>query len=88
MKKVYIISTSLRPDSNSDYVARHLEKSALAAGNQVEYVRLLDKEIRFCTGCLACQKTEQCVQMDDAVPIANKIKQAEVLVFATPIYYY
>ena len=39
-------------------------------------------------GCLACQSAGQCVIQDDAVEIAEKMGRAEVIAFATPIYYY
>lgn len=88
MKKVLIISTSLRKDSNSEFLAKEFEKGAKEAGNEVEFISLAGKTISFCTGCLACQKTQKCVIKDDAVEIAEKVKEANVLVFATPIYYY
>ncbi|MDP4118432.1 MAG: flavodoxin family protein [Bacillota bacterium] len=88
MKKVLIISTSLHKDSNSEYLAKEFEKGAKEAGNEVEFISLVGKTIGFCTGCLACQKTQKCVIKDDAVEIAEKVKGADVLVFATPIYYY
>ena len=42
----------------------------------------------FCKGCFACQKLGHCVIKDDAVEIAAKMHDADVLVFATPVYYY
>jgi len=88
MKKVLIISTSLHKDSNSEYLAKEFEKGAKEAGNEVEFVSLNGKTIGFCTGCLVCQRAQKCVIQDDAVEIADKVKEANVLVFATPIYYY
>lgn len=88
MKKVLIISTSLRKDSNSEYLAKEFERGAKAAGNETELITLAHKKIEFCIGCLACQRTQQCVIRDDTIEIADKIKNADVVVFATPIYYY
>jgi multimeric flavodoxin WrbA len=51
-------------------------------------VSLADKQIAFCRGCFACQKTGKCIINDDAVQITEKIAGAEVVVWATPIYYY
>lgn len=87
-KKVLIITTSLRGNSNSDILAKEFEKGALEAGNEVETVSLKDKSIAFCKGCLACQKLGKCVIDDDAIGITEKMKNAEVIVWATPIYYY
>lgn len=88
MKKVLIISTSLRRNSNSDYIAREFERGAKDACNEVEYVSLIGKKIDFCIGCLSCQLTQECVIKDDANEIAEKVKNADVVVYATPVYYY
>jgi len=88
MKKVLIISSSLRHNSNSELLAKQVFKGSNDVGNKTEFVSLKDKDIRFCKGCLACQKTYKCVIKDDVAEILNKVKEADVLVFATPIYYY
>ena len=87
-KRVLIISSSIRNKSNSELLAREAEKGALAAGNEVEFISLKDKDIRFCKGCLACQKMLRCVIKDDVADILEKVKNADTLVFVTPIYYY
>ena len=87
-KNVLIISTSLRKNSNSEILAKETEKGAKNAGHNVEFVSLKDKNIQFCKGCLACQKLGHCVINDDANAITEKIKNADVIVWATPIYYY
>ncbi|MBR6051751.1 MAG: flavodoxin family protein, partial [Clostridia bacterium] len=88
MSKVLVITTSLRAKSNSDVLAERLLAGAKDAGHDVEMISLKGKTIKFCIGCLACQKTQQCVLKDDAVAIAEKVKNADTLVFVTPIYYY
>lgn len=87
-KNVLIISTSPRKGGNSDALAEEFARGARAAGNDVEKICLYDKTIHFCKGCLACQKTQRCVIHDDADTIAQKMRTADVLAFATPIYYY
>ena len=87
-KKVLVISTSLRSNSNSDALAKAFAEGAKEAGNEVTEVSLKDKNIGFCKGCLACLKLGHCVRKDDAVKIAEQMHDAEVIVFATPIYYY
>ncbi|MBR4578176.1 MAG: flavodoxin family protein [Oscillospiraceae bacterium] len=88
MSKVLVISTSLRAGSNSDILTESLIKGARDAGHEVEHISLKGKDLKFCIGCLVCQKTQTCVLKDDAVWIAEKVKNADTLVFATPIYYY
>ena len=87
-KKVLIISTSPRKGGNSDTMAEEFARGAREAGHEVEKIGLWDKTIGFCRGCLACQKTGRCVIHDDADMIAQKMQTADVIVFATPIYYY
>ncbi len=87
-KHVLVITSSLRPNSNSDALAAAFAEGAKEAGNAVESVSLKGKTISFCIGCLACQKTQKCVLRDDAVALAAQVKYADVLVFAGPVYYY
>lgn len=87
-KKILVVSTSLRANSNSDMLAEAFIEGARETGHEVEKVSLKDKTIGFCKGCLACQKTGSCVIRDDAGAIVEKMLHSDVLVFATPIYYY
>lgn len=87
-KNVLIISTSPRKNGNSETLAEAFAEGAADAGNTVEKISLFDKTITFCKGCLACQKTGRCVIHDDADTIAQKMLNADVLVFVTPVYYY
>ena len=87
-KKVLIISTSLRNNANSEILAKETERGAKDAGHEVEFITLKDKQIAFCKGCMACQRLGKCVINDDAVWITEKIKNADAVVWATPVYYY
>lgn len=87
-KKVLIISTSLRRHSNSQALAEEFAKGAKEAGHQVELISLIGRQIEYCVGCLSCQRTGQCVIEDDANLIAEKMLNADVICYATPIYYY
>ena len=87
-KNVLVISTSIRPNSNSEMLANAFADGARTSGNDVEVVSLKDKTIGFCKGCLACQKIGRCVIKDDANEITEKMLSADVIVWATPIYYY
>ena len=87
-KKVLIISSSPRKGGNSETLAAAFAKGAREAGHQVETVYLREKQVGFCKGCFACLKLGHCVIQDDAVEIAARMHDANVLVFATPVYYY
>ena len=88
MKKIVVISTSLRRGSNSDMLADQFVEGAKAAGHEVEKISLVGKEIQFCKGCFGCQKLGRCVIDDDVNNIMAKVLQADVICWATPIYYY
>ena len=88
MKKVVVISTSLRTGSNSQALAEQFAEGAKAAGNEVEFITLRGKEIKFCVGCLACQKIGTCEIKDDVPAIMESVLNADVVCWATPIYYY
>ena len=88
MKKILVIKTSLRFNSNSDILADEFAKGAKDAGNDVEVISLKDKKIAFCIGCMTCQNTKKCIFNDDANEITDKMCEADVIVWATPVYYY
>ena len=69
-------------------LADKFTEGALHAGHDVEKISLAGKNISFCRGCLACQKLGRCVIDDDANGIMQKVLNADVVVWATPIYYY
>lgn len=87
-KKIFVISTSLRKGGNSETLADEFIRGAKEGGSEVEKISLVGKNIAFCRGCLACIKTGKCAISDDAVEIARKMGEADIIVFATPIYYY
>lgn len=87
-KKIVVISTSIRANSNSEALAKSFADGASYAGNEVEFITLKDKQIVFCKGCLVCQQTGNCVIKDDVKGIMDKVIDADIVVWATPIYYY
>lgn len=87
-KKVLVISTSPRKGGNSDALADEFAKGALSAGHDAEKINLCDKNLKFCIGCLSCLDTKKCVIKDDANAIVEKMRTADIIAFATPIYYF
>lgn len=87
-KKVLVISTSPRRGGNTDLLADEFIHGVIDGGKTAEKIDLQDKTISFCRGCLACWELHKCVIDDDANKIAEKVFDADVIVFATPIYFY
>jgi multimeric flavodoxin WrbA len=88
MKKIVVISSTLRRGGNSEILAEEFANGASDAGNDVEVINLKGLNLKFCVGCMYCQDHDSCVLNDDMNDILSKIQTADVLVFATPIYYY
>lgn len=87
-KNVLILSGSPRKGGNSDVLCDEFAKGAEETVNHVEKIYLNDHKIGFCQACYACQKTGKCVQKDDMEAILDKIVKADVIVMATPVYFY
>lgn len=88
MKKVLILSASPRKNGNSDILCDELMRGALEAGNEVEKIRVAEKKIGFCRACYACRGTGECAIKDDMSEILQKMIDADVLVLASPVYFY
>ena len=87
-KSVLILSGSPRRGGNSDILCDEFMKGAIEAGNKVEKIRVSEKNISYCTGCYACKNTGICAIKDDMTDILQKIIDADVLVLASPVYFY
>jgi NAD(P)H-dependent FMN reductase len=88
MKKILVICASPRTGSNSEALADQFIRGAKEKGNEAEKIRLFEKKIHYCAGCQGCLSLHHCVKMDDADLIGEKMIRADVIVFATPVYFY
>ncbi len=88
-KRVLILSSSPRRGGNSDSLCDEFLRGALEAGHDAEKVFLKDKRINYCTGCDTCSTYgKPCPQRDDAAEVIDKMLAADVIVMATPVYFY
>ena len=88
MKKVMIISSTPRRGGNSEVLANEFAKGAIDAGNEVEVVTLRDFNLNYCVACYSCTETGKCIIGDGMNEIAERLVKADVIVFATPVYFY
>ncbi len=88
MKKVLILSGSPRKHGNSDILCDEFARGAILAGHEVEKIRVAEKKIGYCLGCYACKSTGICAIKDDMAEILQKMIDADVLVLASPVYFY
>lgn len=88
-KKVLILSGSPRKGGNSDLLCDEFMRGAIESGNSVEKIRVADKNIGYCKACYFCKKSDgQCVIKDDMTEVLQKMIDADVIVLATPVYFY
>lgn len=87
-KNVLIISSSPRKGGNSDTLCDQFRKGAEEAGNRVDKIRLAELSIDYCSACYACKKLGHCVKRDDMEQVIAKMRDADVIVLATPVYFY
>ena len=88
-KKVLILSGSPRKNGNSDMLCDEFMRGAVESGHDVEKIRVAEKKIGFCRACYACEKNNGvCAIKDDMAEILQKILDTDVLVLASPVYFY
>ena len=87
-KNILIISASPRRGGNSDTLCDQFMHGAIDAGHSVKKVFLRDKHVNYCLGCGLCTTGKPCPQKDDAAEIIEAMLAADVIVMATPVYFY
>ena len=88
MKKICIITSSPRKNGNSDVLAEQFRIGAEESGNKTVTINVRDLELKFCAGCMRCQSVGRCFMNDKMTEICDEVQSSDVLVFATPVYYY
>lgn len=87
-KKILVLSGSPRKGGNSDLLSDQFVLGAKEAGNQAEKIFISNKKINYCVGCGTCQEEKNCVLQDDMAEVLEKMIAADVIVMATPVYFY
>lgn len=88
-KKVLVLSGSPRKGGNSDLLCDAFVKGAKESGNEVEKIFIRSKKIGYCNACYYCKNNDgECAIKDDMAEILNKIQEADVIVMASPVYFY
>ena len=87
-KNVLVISGSPRR-GNSDMLCDEFVRGAEESGNRVEKIELRKCKVGFCTACYRCRDTGKPCHIKDDVPgIIAKMEAADVIVLASPVYFY
>lgn len=89
VKKVLILSGSPRKGGNSDLLCDEFMRGAVEAGHEVEKIRVAEKKIGYCHACYYCKQSGgKCAFQDDMTEVLQKMIDADVIVFASPVYFY
>ena len=88
MKNIVVVTGGGRPKGNTAQLVDAFMKGAEEAGHSVEKVSLLKTEVKGCLGCNACRYGKPCVQKDGFNELVPKIKGADLVVFASPLYFW
>ncbi len=87
-KKVLILSGSPRAGGNSDLLCDEFARGAAEAGHVVQKVRVASRRVAPCRACYACRESGCCVIADDMAALLQQIIDCDVLVLASPVYFY
>ena len=87
---ILLLSGSPRKNGNTNALLEELTAGILEAGkHSVKTVDVTRMKIAPCLGCDGCKRGEKiCVQKDDSQLLMNEMRQADYLVFATPVYWW
>lgn len=88
MKNIVIMQGGGRPNGNTAQLVKSFAHGAEDAGHQVEIISLMKHEVKGCLGCNACRYGKPCIQKDSFNEMIPKIKQSDLLVFASPLYFW
>ena len=87
--KIVLITGSPRKNGTSNYLADHFMQGAIGAGHEVYRVDAAFADVHPCIGCETCKEGKsECVFKDDMLKIYPKIKEADLIAYATPLYYH
>jgi multimeric flavodoxin WrbA len=91
-KKIMVLSGSPRKNGNTNTVVGWFAEGAKEAGADIELINItkLKSTNSGCIGCMGCQKSDkyECVVNDEVKPVLARIPSADVVVFATPTYFF
>lgn len=87
-KQIMIVLGGGRPNGNTAQLVEAFTRGAESAAHTVEAVSLIRNEVKGCLGCNACRYGKPCVQRDAFNNLIPKIKSADCIVFASPLYFW
>ena len=89
MGKVLILTGSMRKGGNTDLLAQAFAEGA-EKNNEVEIISVADYKVNPCIGCNSCftREKNECFQNDDMPVIYEKLREADTVVIASPVYFY
>lgn len=87
MKTVGILG-SAREGGNTEILLDIALEEAQSIGGSTSKITLRDKVIAPCDGCMGCAQTGECIIQDDMQEVYKQIREADGIIWATPVYYW
>jgi multimeric flavodoxin WrbA len=89
MKRILALLGSPRPGGNSETLTQAVLRGAGSKGNEISEIRLNGMTLGGCIDCRKCwSRGNPCIIVDDMNGIHDRIRQADIIVFSTPLYWY
>ncbi|MFC1938019.1 flavodoxin family protein [Chloroflexota bacterium] len=85
--KAIAISGSPRKNGNTEILTSHTLKAIQEEGINTELVSLASLDIKPCNACMVCREEERCPIEDDLFPLYLRMKEADIIILATPVYF-
>lgn len=86
--KIVVLFASPNVHGSTSLLVESFQKGAREAGHDVEFIDVTKAKIHHCTGCVACGYEGTCVINDDMMEVRQKLLNFDMVVFASPLYYY
>ena len=86
--KIVVLMGSPNKNGSTGILADSFARGAAESGHDCEIIDVCHANIHPCIGCVRCGYEGPCVQKDDVEQIRGKLLASDMVVFATPLYYY
>ncbi|NNG00551.1 MAG: flavodoxin family protein, partial [Desulfobacteraceae bacterium] len=85
---VLILNGAIRINGNTDTILKTIVEGAVGTGININQINLRKKIISDCPGCFHCHENAKCSQKDDMADIREEINKSELIIFASPLYWW
>ncbi len=85
---IVILNGSPRKSGNTSFILKTFADQIDVGKHSVEIINVTQKKVAGCLACNACIANGSCIIQDDGIEISEKVVKADMIVFASPIYWF